>query len=112
MPTLELHVQADPQLVERFCADFDDDEMIEYVEIRSTAPLRRDLLDREVHRQAELVDVIIAFVVNIISAAAYNAVRDRIRERAEARQLRVVKVFSTDDAPSALENKYRKYSPG
>lgn len=102
MPTIELHVQADRKLVDRFCADFNDDEMIESVEIRSTTSLRRDLLDRGAHRQTEILDVIIAFVVNIVSAAAYDAVRDRIRKRAEARQLRVVSVVSTDHAPPSL----------
>lgn len=102
MPTIELHIQADRKLVDRFCADFNDDKMIESVEIRSTAPLRRDLLDRGAHRQTEILDVVIAFVVNIVSAAAYDAVRERIRKRAEARQVRVVNLVSTNHAPSAL----------
>ena len=76
--------------------------MVESVEIRSTAPLRRDLLDRGAHRQTEILDVVIAFVVNVVSAAAYDAVRERIRKRAEARQLRVVNLASMDHAPSAL----------
>ncbi len=102
MPTIELHIQADRKLVDRFCADFDDDKMVESVEIRSTAPLRRDLLDRGAHRQTEILDVVIAFVVNVVSAAAYDAVRERIRKRAEARQVRVVNLVSMDHAPSAL----------
>ena len=102
MPSIELHIQADRKLVDRFCADFDDDKMVESVEIRSTAPLRRDLLDRGAHRQTEILDVVIAFVVNVVSAAAYDAVRERIRKRAEARQVRVVNLVSMDHAPSAL----------
>ena len=101
MRTIELHIQADRDLVDRLCSDFKDDKMIESVEIRSMFPLRRDLLDREAHRQTELLDVIIAFVVNIVSAAAYDAVRDRIRKRAEARQVRVVNLVSTEHAPLA-----------
>jgi hypothetical protein len=102
MPIIELHIQADRKLVDRLCADFNDDKMIESVEIRSMTPLRRDLLDRGAHRQTEILDVIIAFVVNIASAAAYDVVRNRIRKRAEERQARVVNLISTDHAPTEI----------
>jgi hypothetical protein len=96
MTTIELHVQADRELVERLCADFTDDKIIESVEIRSTTPLRRDLLDRGAYRQTELLDVVIALVVNFVSTAAYDGLREHIHRRAEARQVRVVDLVATD----------------
>ena len=71
--------------IEELVHDLSNLEGVDQVSVEDVTSFIPDMLDRDPQRQVELVDVMIAFTINLTSNYVYDQIRTVLRNRAARR---------------------------
>ncbi|WP_146140732.1 hypothetical protein [Haliangium sp. UPWRP_2] len=89
---IHLHVQVPIDHLDELCREISKGEMTDRLEIEKKEQIEAGILARSPLRQTELLDVIIAFFVNITATAAWEASKARIAQYANRNNAKILDI--------------------